>query len=747
MNGSMQMSFKEKDQEHEDSLVAGKIQEGDNEITVSSYAISENLKHFSIFDAADEKELDEPMEFSDLSDPTKHIWIVTTAALPWRTGTSINPFLRALYFVRRRLHLCNSGGIAGKVSLVIPWIKNMDDAMKLYGGVVTEKGEKGKAQQIEWIKNYAINQCGMSEEINHLNILFYDAEYWVSFGSIFPTVDICSLIPNNETDIAILEEPEHLNWFRAPSIEPLEDEGPKPFCCDGLEESVIKETALSQKTEDSFSDSDNLELGWTHKFKYVVGVIHTNYTAYVKQYGIGTSILGAPALQALSSMVVRAYCHKVIRLSGVIPHYAPWKEETENVHGVRGDFLEPTKKDSITVDNQYAPIYFIGKLLWAKGLDLLLKVQEIYRKKYGNGDYFQIDIYGDGPDKTAIKRAFLGRMPSSDNDNLATLSENVSLSTDISDNNGTSDSYEYERSRIFVQDMSLKDQLKSLSKEMSEEDEVPDAYKDAQNYINMGFELVVPDDCEGIIADEVTVMERRKLIPEAELDVSQKVDPLSIISDVSKKSFGTGIATTKAVRSLADKAIKNSFSLTFSSSMNDEDSSSTLRFDPPKTMYELRLSPLPARFLGVKDHALLKDLPHKIFVNPSVTEVLCTTTAEALAMNKFVIIPIHPSNDFFMQFSNCLAYGSLSQCAEKISWALENDPIPLSKEESNILTWEAATERLIKASIISKRERRDRLQSGHDKTDSRMAWLHSHSGKKGLAIKHFFYKKDGSSTE
>ena len=52
--------------------------------------------------------------------------------------------------------------------------------------------------------------------------------------------DITALISEDEVDICILEEPEHLNWYRAPG------------------------------------DS------WTDKFKHVVGIIHTNYFVYAQ---------------------------------------------------------------------------------------------------------------------------------------------------------------------------------------------------------------------------------------------------------------------------------------------------------------------------------------------------------------------------------------------------------------------------------------------------------------------------------
>ena len=397
---------------------------------------------------------------SDLRDVNRKIWIITTASLPWLTGTSVNPLLRAAYLAKERP--------AGKITLMVPWLKREEQDTAFPPNLRFDHPD----DQLKFVRKWLLEEANMPDAVDKLQISFYAARYHDEFHSIFPMGDITDLIPDEDADVCVLEEPEHLNWYRAPF------------------------TAKA----------------WMDKFKHVVGIVHTNYLVYTRSQLGGA--FREPLLYYVNQGMCRAYCHKIIKLSGALQEFAPEKEVISNVHGVRNKFLEIG--DKMTSAGFTKGAYFVGKLAWPKGLGELFQLMNYVRKRSGKS--FPIDIYGQGPHENQIK-------------------------------------------------------------------------------------------------------------------------------DVAKKSG------------------------------------------------------IPATFLGGRDHALLKE--YKVFINPSLSEVLCTTIVEALAMGKWVVCAKHPSNEFFEQFPNCLTFRNEEEFAANVFWALHHDPPVLTPELRYQLTWEAATDRFIAASAIT----------------------------------------------
>ncbi|CAM9437142.1 unnamed protein product, partial [Chrysoparadoxa australica] len=423
-------------------IVAGRVWAAGHsrsELRISPH-VKRNKEHLALAD-------------TDLSRTDVHIWIVTTASLPWMTGTSINPLLRAAFLTR--------GRDPGMVTLMLPYLEVDDQHTVFPEGTTFSTPEEQGVRVKAWLED-----AGMAKEADRLNLVFYPGRYHSDYGSIFPMGDITKLVPRHEADICILEEPEHLNWYRAPGE------------------------------------------SWNNVFGHVVGVVHTNYLAYSSGYGIWAPVLTF-MLRYMNKLVARGHTHKIIKLSAVIQQLAEEKETVCNVHGVRDDFLEIGDYYSHGVSHN-SGAYFIGKSLWAKGYDRLLDLVESLGG--AAGPKFHLDVYGSGPDSQAIQKR---------------------------------------------------------------------------------------------------AKKRR----------------------------------------------------------------------------------VPATFFPATDHAKLGD--YKVFVNPSRSEVLCTTIAEALAMGKWVVCARHPSNEFFYQFPNCLPFETKEEFGAALLWALRHEPPPLQPLLRHELTWDAATTRFV----------------------------------------------------
>mmetsp|Transcript_8747 Transcript_8747/g.18658 ORF Transcript_8747/g.18658 Transcript_8747/m.18658 type:complete len:829 (+) Transcript_8747:101-2587(+) len=435
----------------------GMMRDGSNNNNHDWVTPLENYMH-----QLDSKQSRDRMKKKSIRDPGRQVAIVTTASLPWLTGTAVNPLLRAAYL---------ASDSTRKVTLVLPWLSKPDQDRVFPGDMRFETPEDQEAYVRDWARRRTGLDCDFK-------VTFYPGRYAAEKGSILPVGDITSCIPDHEADVAVLEEPEHLNWYH---------HGKR----------------------------------WTDKFNHVVGIMHTNYLDYARREEGGH--VKEMVLKHINAWVCRIHCHKVIKLSDAVQPLP--RQETMFVHGVSPSFLQVgQQKAEAALEGVQDPwgkgVYFLGKVLWAKGYTELLDRMKEHVERTGSN--IHVDVYGSGPDLKAVE----------------------------------------------------------------------------------------------------------------------------------------------------EEARKRHLNLSFN---------------------------------GARDHADTSIQDYKVFINPSLSDVVATTTAEALAMGKWVVCADHPSNHFFKRFPNCLIYRDSEEFSRCLDKALGSPPKPLSSKELHSLTWEAATERFLETADITKK--------------------------------------------
>ncbi|MDF1750024.1 MAG: hexosyltransferase [Alphaproteobacteria bacterium] len=260
--------------------------------------------------------------------------VVTTAALPWRTGPS--------YF--SLWHAAGLKAMGLNVVYVIPWVE--EAGQSLWGGPI--------------YKTFEDQASALHEEAQRIgcpplpDIVPYKASVWWLTRSIMPTGDIFRSIPS--ADALILHEPEHLGWI--------------PW--------TTPRRALAANK--------------------VVGIVMTNYADYVRSTHKHRA-MPAWLSDGLARFVtwyhrtrVAKHTDIAIPLSGAVAEIADvgGRLREAQVTGVSS-----TWRDVEPVRDGQTGIYFLGRLIWEKGLADLIEIA----CRTGHS----IDVIGDGADQVAVK--------------------------------------------------------------------------------------------------------------------------------------------------------------------------------------------------------------------------------------------------------------------------------------------------------------------------------------------------------
>lgn len=122
---------------------------------------------------------------TDITDKSKRILIVTTASLPWMTGTAVNPLLRAAYLTKGRAKK------GGSVTLMLPWLERMSDQERVYG---KEQAFVSQEDQEAYIRKWLKDTAGMPKASRELQIIWYTGWLERAENSVYSMGDITALV-------------------------------------------------------------------------------------------------------------------------------------------------------------------------------------------------------------------------------------------------------------------------------------------------------------------------------------------------------------------------------------------------------------------------------------------------------------------------------------------------------------------------------------------------------------------------
>jgi len=240
----------------------------------------------------------------------RSVTVVTTAALPWMTGTSVNPLQRAVELAKRGV----------RVALLLPWLDPgaldpQEGQAAIYGAHRFARPGEQETWIREWVRGREADEkasLGLEEEApatkgasgGSWSVHWYPGRYCPGIGSIIHDArpmrgpvaaggegsaaggegvarvaprSILDHLPSETAqarDLCILEEPEHLSWYHAGGR-------------------------------------------WGDYYGYVVGVLHTDYMQYARAEGKDAKCKERVTF-AFQNCAYRAHCDKVVALSAAL---------------------------------------------------------------------------------------------------------------------------------------------------------------------------------------------------------------------------------------------------------------------------------------------------------------------------------------------------------------------------------------------------------------------------------------------